>query len=297
MSPPEWETDSFHLVTPQVKPFLKWAGGKRALIPELRKALAPTEFTGRYFEPFLGSGSVFFSLRPSQAILSDVNWPLIQTFKVVKSRVRSLIAHLETLPRRPTHDHYYLARRRFNELISNQSSINSDSRVELAALMIWLNHTCFNGLFRVNGEGRFNVPIGFKIERHIFSTENLRAASLALRTAKAELLSASYEEVLPQAQAGDVVYLDPPYEPLEGAENFTQYSPRGFSSADQMALATTARSLSRRGCTVVISNSAARGIPDLYGDFDVRTIVANRRIGSSALSRGRVRELLITSRR
>jgi DNA adenine methylase len=293
----EWETESFRAFRAPVRPFLKWAGSKRSLLTELIASLETPIGQSRYFEPFLGSGSVFFSLQPSRAILSDINWPLIQTFKVVKNRVQALIDHLETLPRKPSHDHYYLARKRFNELVVEGSSLDFDGRIELAALMIWLNHTCFNGLYRVNSEGRFNVPIGFKVERHIFSSANLRAASLALKRARAELLSANYVEVLGDAKDGDVIYLDPPYEPVDDANSFTQYSAGGFSSEDQTRLAELATKLADRGCKVVISNSSAANIQGLYEGFDIRPILANRRIGSRSVDRGLVSELLISSRK
>lgn len=292
----EWETDSFRAPPTPVRPFLKWAGGKRSLVRELVDVVGRPKGEGRYFEPFLGSGSVFFALQPRKAFLSDINWPLIQTFKAVKNRHEALLAQLDTLPKKPSHDHYYMERRRFNELVSRSTGLDSDELNELAALMIWLNHTCFNGLYRVNSEGKFNVPIGFRVERHIFSAIDIKAASLALRRARAELLAAPYMEVIEEARDGDVVYLDPPYQPVKASGNFTEYTSDRFDSADQELLAGTAAKLSERGCRVVISNSTATLIEDLYRDFDIQAISATRRIGSRPEYRGKVRELLIVAK-
>jgi len=292
----EWESEHFHAAQGPAKPFLKWAGGKRALLPELAKYLRPPDAEHTYFEPFLGAGAVFFAVSPQKAVLGDINSALIQTFKVVKSRAPSLIAFLDSLPKSPTHDQYYIARRRFNELVAGGHPVRFDDSVEVAALMIWLNHTCFNGLYRVNASGQFNVPMGGGKDRLIYSASAIRLASAALRAAQTDLLAGSYEKVLDSAGPGDVAYLDPPYEPISEVGNFTEYASSGFSWDDQVRLAELCTVLARRGCRVVVSNSSSSQVRLLYRDFDVHPVWAHRMISSDRRTRSPIREAIFVSR-
>jgi DNA adenine methylase len=292
-----WETESFRAPRPVARPFLKWAGSKRSLLPSLVDYVGQPEKGHAYYEPFLGSGALFFALSPDKAVLSDVNWPLVTTFKVVKNHVSALIAYLTALPRAPTHDQYYLWRKRYNALLGADSGLTADESIEIAALLIWLNHTCFNGLYRVNSDGKFNVPIGSRSGGHIYSSENLHAASATLRRSQAELYSAPYEIVLSKAGRGDVAYLDPPYEPLDDQGNFTSYSAEGFTTDHQVQLADFARTLVDRGCHVVLSNSSVRVIHELYREFDRNEVLVNRMINCDGDSRGPVTELIIVGKK
>ena len=292
----EWETESLRPSLPTVRPFLKWAGSKRALIHSLREYVGQPEPGKAYFEPFLGSGALFFASSPKKAVLSDVNWPLISAFRVVKSKTNALINHLEALPRVPTRNQYYVLRKRYNDIVTADANPSSETVVEIAALLIWLNHTCFNGLYRVNSSGRFNVPFGSRTERHIFSASNLKAASASLRSAQAELYAEPYEKVLGRAGRGDVVYIDPPYEPITDRGNFREYSASGFSAEDQARLADVVRELARKGCRVVISNSSARSIRELYEGFDFHEVLVNRMINCDGNARGPVQEVIIVGR-
>jgi DNA adenine methylase len=292
----EWETDSFRPSRTIAQPFLKWAGGKRASTPILTRLIGQPDPGHTYFEPFLGSGAAFFAIRPDHAVLSDVNWPLVETFKVVKNRAPTLASYLDSLPPRPTRDQYYLCRKRFNDLLGESEKESAESSVELAALFIWLNHTCYNGLFRVNGSGKFNVPFGGKGDRFIFSVSRLRAASQALRQSHSELYSANYSSVLEKAKRGDVVYLDPPYEPVGESKNFTAYSAGGFTTDDQVRLSTVVHSMVERGVRVVLSNSSAPIIRELYHGFDFYETSVTRAISCNGESRSAVPEVVVVSK-
>jgi len=259
-------------------PLLKWAGGKAQLLSTFHKYF-PKSFN-RYFEPFLGGGAVFFHLMPERATLSDLNQELINCYQVVRDDVDRLIELLK----RHTNDkaHYYRVR------AWNSHQLTP---VEQAARLIFLNKTCFNGLYRVNSLGQFNVPFGRYKNPKICDEQNLRAVSRALSSV--DLKSSRFEDVLRQARRGDFVYLDPPYQPISPTSNFTGYTKDAFDFADQERLCKTAQALNRRGCLLMLSNSDNEFIRELYEDFNIVTVQANRAINCRADRRGRISELLI----
>ncbi len=263
------------------RPFLKWAGGKGRLTPQIL-ARFPSRF-GLYHEPFLGGGAVFFALMPPRAVLSDINSELITTYRVVRDDVRALIADLAA--RRADRDHFYALRAQ-----------NAGSLGELAqaARTIYLNRTCYNGLYRVNSAGQFNVPFGRYANPTICNPENLYAAAEALRNA--ELRVEDVARVEERAERGDLVYFDPPYVPLSSTASFTAYARDGFGVAAQEALAELFARLARRGVHVVLSNSDTPAVRRLYRGFRIEQVFARRAINSRADRRGPVSEALVTSR-
>jgi DNA adenine methylase len=262
------------------RPFLKWAGGKRQLLPELRKRV-PRGY-GRYFEPFLGGGALFFAERPERATLADVNRRLVRTYRGVREDVEAVIERLRG---------YRYDEASFYEVRSMDVDAGSDA--EVAAWFIYLNKTGYNGLYRVNRHNRFNVPFGRYVNPTICDPATLRACSRALRGA--DLREGDFAKVAEEAQANDFVYFDPPYMPLSTTSSFTSYTSTGFGAPEQTRLRDLALTLKRRGVHVLLSNSAAPFIRDLYRDgFDVKCVSATRMVNSRAAGRGAIAELVIT---
>ena len=265
-------------------PVLKWAGGKGRLLPQY-EPFFPVSFN-RYFEPFLGSGAVFFHLRHRypklKAILSDTNAELIHFYTVLRDQLEPLIAKLEEHAANHCSDYYYEVRAQQPEELSE---------VERAARLGYLNKTCYNGLYRVNSKGKFNVPVGRYKKPSICNRPKLEAASQALK--KAELKVTPFEKVLRRARAGDLVYFDPPYEPLNRTSSFTSYTRDSFSAEDQARLSVVFRKLNERGVWVMLSNSTAPLIRDLYSSFEIHEVDAHRFINSKANKRNKIKELLI----
>jgi DNA adenine methylase len=261
-------------------PFLKWAGGKGRLLPQFAPHF-PTE-CATYYEPFCGGGAVFFDRAPQRAVLADINPELVNVYACVRDNVEDVIALLSDHAGRHNHDHYYAIRDR---------QPGTMTPVERAARLIYLNHTCFNGLYRENANGGFNVPLGRYTKPAICDAPNLRAASFALRTAT--ILHAPFWEVLTLPQSGDLVYLDPPYHPLNATSHFTSYSRHPFGTAEQMRLRDAFADLARRGVRAMLSNSDTPFTRDLYRDFRIITITAARNINSRADRRGKITEILV----
>ena len=262
----------------QPKPFLKWVGGKRQLLPELL-ARVPRGFD-TYFEPFLGGGALFFSLLPEKAVLSDTNERLVRTYRAVRDNVDELIAELATYP----HDRVF-----FEEL--RRIDVDALDDTQVAAWMIYLNKTGFNGLYRVNKSGGFNVPFGRYKNPRICDPDRLFLASEALQ--RAEILHASFSEVTKLAKPGDFVYFDPPYVPLSETSSFTSYTKDGFGISEQRHLRNIAENLKAREVDVLLSNSSAGAVFDLYENFEIEEVYATRAINSKASARGKVAEVLI----
>lgn len=263
---------------PHARPFIKWVGGKRQLLPSL-VAHAPQRF-GRYHEPFLGGGALFFHLRPARAVLSDTNARLIRTWTGVRDQVEDVIALLRTYP----HDRDFFTSLR-------AKPIDDRTNAEVAAWFIYLNRTGFNGLYRVNRHNVFNVPFGAYTHPTICDADNLRAVSAAL--ADTELHVEDFAKVLDRAEPGDFVYFDPPYVPLTATSSFTAYTADGFSMAEQARLRDTARQLKDRGVRVLLSNSSAPAVHELYAAFERTPVAATRAINCDATRRGAVTELLL----
>jgi DNA adenine methylase len=265
----------------RVKPFLKWAGGKTRLLSALRQSLPPEPFT-RYFEPFIGGGAFFFDIAPSEAFLGDSNPELMNCYDVVRERPEELIDALSRL-RVNEAEFYRLRALEPKELPA----------VIRAARLIYLNKTCYNGLYRVNKQGRFNTPYGRHSSVTLVDARNLRAASALLR--RARLFCADYQTVLEVAGKGDFVYLDPPYVPVGRFSDFKRYTKDQFHEADHECLAGVFRSLAARGCCVLLSNSFNGKTAKLYSDFVQRTVQMPRFVNCKGEGRGQVDELLISN--
>jgi DNA adenine methylase len=280
--------------TARTIPFLKWAGGKASAATRVISRLGKPEAGSTYFEPFLGGGAVFFRLQPEHAVLSDLNSALVETYQVVKTNVEALISQLESLKAPSSREGYEKVRDEFNELRRAGNGRSNSTR--RSALFIWLNHTCFNGLYRENRDGDFNVPFGYYEDAFIYDPSNLRNASRALELAHADLKCADYAAALSSAKPGDQIYLDPPYDPVGETANFTGYTATGFGSQDQWQLANLAHQLIERGCRVVVSNSPTPDIRELYADLSHELVLVPRAINCVGSKRGRVGEMLLFPR-
>ncbi len=269
-----------------VAPLLKWAGGKRQLLPAIL-SLFPTDYkTRRYHEPFLGGGAVFFAIRPSAGSLNDINARLMTFYRVVRDQPEDLIQ----LARQYSHSEaaYYRLRDRFNQ--------PDLPPLEAAALLLYLNKTAYNGLYRVNAHGDFNVPFGRYTHPTIVSPQRIRAASKRLQ--RMTLLNTDFTYVLHDTRPGDLCYLDPPYHPLSATAHFTAYAADGFDLTEQQRLRDLCVALDAAGVLFVLSNSDTPAIHHLYREIDalrVTTVHASRAISAKATTRGPVTELLITN--
>jgi DNA adenine methylase len=266
------------------QPFLKWAGGKRQLLPEIRKYV-PNECNS-YFEPFIGAGAVLFDIKPKRAIINDVNEELVNTYRVIRDDVDELIADLKTHKNEP--DYFYEIRS--NDRLEDYSQL---SAVKRASRLIYLNKTCFNGLFRVNQRGQFNVPFGKYKNPNIVNEQVLRAVHDYLNKNQIDILNDDFEKAVLEAKQGDFVYFDPPYDPISTTSSFTSYSLSGFGKVEQQRLRDVCIELDRRGCFVLVSNSATEYVKELYKDFHVEVVSATRNINSVASKRGKIEEVLV----
>jgi DNA adenine methylase len=281
---------------PIALPFLKWAGGKGNVAHRVIARLGPAEAAATYFEPFLGGGAVFFRLQPSHAVLSDLNRSLIETYTSVKTNVEVLITELSHLAPPSTREAYEAVREEFNDLRRPGGGRSRTDSIRRSALFIWLNHCCFNGLYRENRDGDFNVPFGYYKDAFIFDPENLRNAGHALEAAHADLECADYASALTTARPGDIVYIDPPYDPVGETSNFTGYTSAGFGPENQWQLANLVHQLLERGCRVVVSNSPTPDIRELYADLAHEMVLVPRAINCDGKKRGRVGEMLLYPR-
>jgi DNA adenine methylase len=273
-----------HVAEIVATPVVKWVGGKTKLLSELL-ARVPDDYR-RYYEPFAGGAAMFFRLAPRRAVLADSNADLIALYSAIATDVTSVIRRLEQHRGAHSEGHYYAMRARWNEHHAAWPP------AERAAAFIYLNKTCFNGLWRVNRAGDFNVPIGRYTDPPICVPEALRAAQAVL--AQADLRHADYRSAVRDAKAGDFLYFDPPYDPVTPTASFTSYTAGAFAADEQRALAETARRLVARGCRVMLSNSDTPFIRSLYKGFTVEQVKCPRAINSNAAKRGDVDELIIT---
>lgn len=266
--------------------FIKWAGGKKQLIEQF-KPLFPKE-AERYFEPFVGGGAIAFYIiqknHLKEIYLSDINEELINCYEVIRDNVEELISKLKYHRENHNSEYYYALRELTPELLSN---------VERASIFIYLNKTCFNGLYRVNSKGKFNVPMGKYKNPSIFQEEDLREISKIL--SKVKILKMNFENVLDYAKSGDFIYFDPPYYPIKKGQSFTTYTKYNFLEDEQKRLADVFRELDKRGCKVMLSNSDTGFIKSLYEGFNINIVKANRMINSDATKRGPINEVVITN--
>lgn len=264
-------------------PIVKWAGGKTRLLDELIARVPPA--FGRYYEPFAGGAALFFRLAPARALLTDANAALIGMYHAVRDEVDGVIRNLRRHQKAHGKDYYYRVRARWNR----GRFAPGPAR---AAAFIYLNKTCFNGLYRVNRDGEFNVPMGRYTDPTICDPEALRFAHSML--AGVEIRCARYEGVVATASRGDFVYFDPPYAPLTPTANFTSYTAEKFGVDDQRALARLARRLAARGCHVMLSNSDTPLVRELYDGFQIDRVRCARSINSDAAKRRGIYEVIIT---
>ena len=264
--------------------FVKWAGGKSQIV-EKYSPYFPDKIE-RYFEPFVGSGAVFFFVKknfnPKEFFLSDINEDLIITFKVVRDRVDELIEDLKSRRKNHNKEYFYKVRKE-----------KPTSDVAIASRFIYLNKTCYNGLYRVNSKGEFNVPFGKYRNPQIFDDKILREASKKLKGVKLKVMS--FEKILDLAKQRDFIYFDPPYLPISKTSSFTSYTKDGFLEREHQKLAQLFRNLDEKGCFVMLSNSDHPVIRKLYNGFNINVIKARRAINREAKKRGPINELLITN--
>jgi len=278
------------LINAKPKPFVKWVGGKRQLLRQFRElGLYPPEdfnpITNSYYEPFVGGGAVFFDLLPKNAELSDLNNELATTYNVIKNNVDELI---QSLQKHIYDKEYYLKVR--------AKKVEDLSDVGIASRFIFLNRTGFNGLYRVNKSGQFNVPFGRYNNPVICDEDNLRRVSDALQDVT--ITHQDYKHVLKTAKSGDFIYLDPPYYPINATSSFTSYTAEGFLEKEQTELRDTFVKLHEKGCFVMLSNSDTPFINELYSGLDgitINKITAGRSINSKGSGRGKITEVLVTN--
>lgn len=266
-----------------VVPFVKWAGGKRQLLPELIKRVP--KFT-TYCEPFVGGGALFFYLQPKKAIINDFNKDLINTYITIQNDVESLIQHLSTY--KNDSESYYKIRE-----LDRTPLFHRMSATEKASRLIYLNKTCYNGLFRVNSMGEFNSPFGSYKSPNIVNEPTLRAIHNYFQNADVTFLSGDFEAAVKGLKKGTFVYFDPPYDPVSASSNFTGYTNLGFGKQEQIRLKEVCDELNAKGIKFLLSNSATDFILDLYKEYNIEKISAKRVINSNANNRGNVDEVLI----
>ena len=271
-----------------VKPFLKWAGGKRQL-QEVLRANLPSQWdrnSKSYFEPFIGGGAMLFDLQPLRATISDRNHHLINCYEVIRDAVDELI---EELKKHSNEESYYYNLRDWDR----NDTLSKKNRIESAARIIFLNKTCYNGLFRVNAAGQFNVPFGRYKNPNIVDISGLKAVSEYLDNHKINILNEDFQSAVSKAESGDFIYFDPPYDPVSSTASFTSYYVDKFDQAEQIRLKETVDELNQRGCYILLSNAHTDFIRDLYSDYQQVKVAANRSINSVATKRGSVEEVLI----
>jgi len=266
-----------------IKPFLRWAGGKSLFVDKIVERLPPVEEIGTYYEPFLGAGSVFLAYQPPNASLSDLNDQLINAFASIRSNFSAVNRELRNLAQNDSEDFYYEVRERYNRGRKGPAQ---------AAKFIYLNRSCFNGIFRVNTKGEFNVPYGHKKNLITPSRTKLEAVSKVL--AEVSISTSDFRECIATAGKGDIVYLDPPYPPINGSSYFTHYTKERFSTSDQESVAEEAFAAGSRGSKVLVTNADTPIIRDLYQGWEITPINRPRYITSSK-HKHKVSELIITN--
>ena len=289
------------------KPFLKWAGGKGQLLDTFEKMFPQELIEGKiktYIEPFVGGGAVLFHIlqnyKIEKAYINDINKELINCYRCIKADVEEVIKPLsilenEYLSSEDRAKYFYNVRNRYNQI-----HLNGHYDYEKCADFIFLNHTCFNGLYRVNKEGKFNVPHGKYKKPLICDKENLRHCSQLLQ--KVEINFGSYEQVLEKADANTFLYFDPPYRPLLENNSFVSYDKAGFDDIDQIKLSQNYRNLNKQNCLLMLSNSDPKNInekdnffDDLYKSFNIERVYAKRMINCQANKRGNITEIVVTN--
>jgi len=269
-----------------ISPIVKWVGGKRQLLPEIMPLI--NKKCSTYVEPFVGGGAVFFELQPKKAIINDYNSELVNVYTVVRDHSEELIEELEKHNRNNNGEYFYMIR-----ALDRSEVYHTMSDTEKAARIIYLNKTCYNGLYRVNSAGQFNSPYGKYKNPNIVNEDSIRVMSMYLQSNKITIKQGDYKEVLRGLRRGAFVYLDPPYMPISLSSSFTGYTENGFSYAQQVTLKEECDKLRKRGISFLQSNSDCPEIRDLYKEYEIRTVQAKRRINSKGNKRGEINEVLI----
>lgn len=271
---------------PLISPILKWVGGKRQLLDQIRPLIP--EFS-TYYEPFVGGGAVFFDLQPKKAIINDTNDELINVYNVIKHKPEQLIEKLLEHKQKNCEDYFYEIR----GLDRDKKKYDLLNDTEKAARIIYLNKTCYNGLFRVNSLGEFNSPWGKYKNPNISSETIIKALSYYLKKADITINCGDYKEALKGIRKGSFVYLDPPYMPISSSSSFTGYTASGFGEEDQITLKEQCDVLNKKGIKFLLSNSSCKFIEDLYQNYIITKVCAKRTINSKADKRGEIDEVLV----
>lgn len=269
-----------------VAPFVKWVGGKRQIMSSITKLLPKNIQDYKYIEPFIGGGAVLFHLQPQNGIINDFNEELINTYQVIKNNLEELIEDLKT--HENTADYFYEIR-----ALDREDNFDELSKIKRASRILYLNKTCYNGLYRVNNAGEFNAPFGRYKSPNIVNEPTLKAVSNYLNSNNIEILSGDYSEALKLADENSFVYFDPPYHPISEGSNFTGYIQGGFNLFDQIDLKKACDQLNEKGIKFLQSNSSSPTILDLYEDYNIEFVKAKRAINSNGSKRGDVDEVLI----
>ncbi len=268
-----------------VLPFVKWVGGKRQLLTEIEQHI-PSQVS-KYYEPFIGGGALFFHLQPKNAIINDINEELINLYKIIKEYPEELIEELIT---HKNEEEYFYKIRGIDREKAKYSVL---SNIQRASRIIFLNKTCYNGLFRVNNSGEFNSPFGRYKNPNITNNITIKAVSNYLNNNKIQIVNTDYEKMLSKIRKGAFVYFDPPYDPISDSSSFTGYTKNGFDRTEQERLKNTCDKLNNKGIKFLLSNSSTEFIRDLYQDYNIFSIKAKRSINSKGNARGEVTEVLI----
>lgn len=269
-----------------VAPFVKWVGGKRQIMSSITKFMPKNIKDYKYIEPFIGGGAVLFHLQPKNGIINDFNEELINTYQVIKNNLDELIEDLKT--HENTSEYFYDIRS-----LDREDNFEELSKVKRASRVLYLNKTCFNGLYRVNNAGEFNAPFGRYKNPNIVNEPTLKAVSNYLNSNNVKILTGDYSEALKLADENSFVYLDPPYHPISEGSNFTGYVQGGFNMYDQVDLRVACDELNKKGIKFLLSNSASPFILDQYKDYNIEIVKAKRAINSNGSKRGDVDEVLI----
>lgn len=269
-----------------VAPFVKWVGGKRQIMSSITKLMPKNIKDYKYIEPFIGGGAVLFHLQPKNGIINDFNEELINTYQVIKNNLDELIEDLKT--HENTSEYFYDIRS-----LDREDNFEELSKVKRASRVLYLNKTCFNGLYRVNNAGEFNAPFGRYKNPNIVNEPTLKAVSNYLNSNNVKILTGDYSEALKLADENSFVYLDPPYHPISEGSNFTGYVQGGFNMYDQVDLRVACDELNKKGIKFLLSNSASPFILDQYKDYNIEIVKAKRAINSNGSKRGNVDEVLI----
>lgn len=273
---------------PNLKPVTKWVGGKRQLLPVLHQYL-PKQFN-RYFEPFVGGGALLFDLAPAQATINDANGELMNVYQVIKDNQQALIEQLQRLAIQNSKDFYLHIR-----ALDRSDVYETLTDVQKAARLLYMLRVDYNGMYRVNSHNQFNVPYGRQKNPTIVNANNIMAVHDYFVSNDVEMCHGDFEDAVVSAQAGDLVYFDPPYVPLNPTSSFTSYTKDNFGDAEQKRLAKCVGELSKKGVYVMLSNSDTPYVRDLYGQFSIHTVQAMRSVNANGKHRGKVNEVLVTN--